>query len=36
VEQIATALELDVNVVRQAAQVSADDTSEDEDTDIEH
>lgn len=34
VEQIATALELDVKAVMQAAQVSADDTPEDEDTEI--
>ena len=36
VEQIATALELDVEVVRQAAQVSADDTPENEDAEIEN
>jgi predicted transposase/invertase (TIGR01784 family) len=36
VEQIATALELDVNVVRQADQVSADDTPENEDAEIEN
>ncbi len=34
VEQIATALELDVEVVRQAAQASTADTSQDEDTEI--
>ena len=36
VEQIATALELDVEVVRQAPQVSADDTPENEDAEIEN
>ncbi len=36
VEQIATALELNVEVVRQAAQVSADDTPENEDAEIEN